>query len=73
MKNWLTIKAPLFLFGIISTLCLFAQDDKKIDVDIDLNKESSSNWYQQPWAWVVGGAVFILLLVAILKSGGKKE
>ena len=49
----------------------FAQE-KGLDVDINVNKKES-NWYQQPWVWIVGGAVFILLLVAMLKGSGKKE
>jgi hypothetical protein len=48
-----------------------AQEDKKVDVDINVNK--GSDWYQQPWVWIVGGAVFILLLVALLRGSGKKE
>jgi hypothetical protein len=48
----------------------FAQD-KGLDVDINVKKETE--WYQQPWVWIVGGAVFILLLVAILRSGTSKE
>jgi hypothetical protein len=71
MKHWFSKKATMLSFGILSSLYLFAQDDKKVDVDISLDK-GDSNWYQQPWVWVVGGAIFILLLVAILKSG-KKE
>lgn len=27
-------------------------------------------WYTSPWVWVIGVAVFILLLVAILSSQG---
>ena len=54
------------LFSVLS----FAQE-KGVDVDINVNKKSSG-WYQQPWVWIVEGAVFILLLVALLK-GGKKE
>ncbi len=50
---------------------IWAQD-KGVDVDINVNKKGS-NWYQQPWVWIVGGAVFILLLVALLRGGGKKE
>ena len=46
--------------------------DKGVDVDIDINKKDS-NWYQQPWVWIVGGAVFLLLLVALLRGGGKKD
>ena len=46
--------------------------DKGVDVDIDVNKKGS-DWYQQPWVWIVGGAVFIIILVALLKGSGKKE
>ena len=58
------------LFCMIQFLILstagFSQE-KKIDISIG----EKSNWYEQPWAWVVGAAVFILLLVAILRSGKK--
>jgi len=42
-------------------------------VDIDVNIKKESEWYQQPWVWIVGGAVFILLLVALLRGGGSKN
>lgn len=50
---------------LLFALKLFAQD-KKVDVDINVGKQSQ--WYTQPWVWVVGGAVFILLLVALLRG-----
>jgi len=72
MKHWLNKKISLFVMGVLSTIYLLAQDGKKVDVDINVNKDNGSTWYQQPWVWVVGGAIFILLLVAMLR-GGKKE
>lgn len=33
---------------------------------------TSSNWYTSPWVWVIGAAVFILLLVALLRGGGDR-
>ena len=57
------------LFSFVSLLS-FAQD-KGLDVDINVKKENE--WYQQPWIWIVGGAVFILLLVALLRSGSAKK
>jgi hypothetical protein len=51
-----------FLFWAVAG---FAQDTKKIDINI--NAEGDNIWYMQPWAWVAGGAVFILLLVALLR------
>jgi hypothetical protein len=51
------------------TVPALAQDGG-LDVDIDVDKEPE--WYQQPWAWVIGAAIFILLLVAILRGGRKR-
>lgn len=65
VSQYYTRIAAFFLFNL-AALTSFAQD-KGIDIDIDVKKETE--WYQQPWVWVVGAAVFILLLVAILKSG----
>lgn len=53
----------LFFFNI----ALYAQE-KKLDVDINIGKENQ--WYANPIVWVIGGAVFILILVALLR--GKK-
>jgi hypothetical protein len=51
---------------LLFALKLFAQD-KQVDIDVNVGKETA--WYMQPWAWIVGGAIFILLLVALLRSG----
>jgi hypothetical protein len=67
MKNGL-----LFLIGSAFLSMQTWAQDKGVDVDINVNKKDS-NWYQQPWVWIIGGAVFILLLVALLRGSGKKE
>jgi hypothetical protein len=59
------------ILSVVLAVQSFAQD-KGLDVNIDVNKKDS-NWYQQPWVWIIGGAVFILLLVALLRGSGKKE
>lgn len=69
--NRLIKSGLLFFVSAILTVQIWAQD-KGVDVDIDVNKKGS-DWYQQPWVWIIGGAVFILLLVALMRSGGKKE
>ena len=63
-------KAILFFSGVLISVISFAQDKKEIDVNVNSNK---NNFWGQPWIWVVGGAVFILLLVAILRSGGNRR
>lgn len=62
------MKLVSFIAMFILSFSAFAQD-KKMDVDISVDK--GGEWYTQPWVWIVGGLVFILLLVAILR-GGKK-
>lgn len=61
--------AQKLLLIITSTLIAtvtFAQDKKEIDVNVSTHKD---NFWGQPWVWVVGAAIFILLLVAILRGG----
>ena len=68
ISKWVKFTSIIFLcFFSIAT---FAQN-KGIDVDINLKKETA--WYQNPVVWVIGGAVFILLLVALLRGGSKKS
>ena len=66
------------LIGLISLLFIsiiaFAQQEGGGGgTDIDVNIEKKGDWYTQPWVWIVGGAVFILLLVALLRSGKRAE
>ncbi len=60
----------------ILCLCFFSTalwaQDGGADVNVKITKESTT-WYAQPWVWVVGGAVFLLLLVALLRGGGNKN
>jgi len=67
-RSWLKLTG--ILLSSLLSLIAFAQD-KGIDVDINVKKESA--WYQNPVVWVIGGAVFILLLVALLRGGEKKS
>ena len=41
-------------------------------VDVNINTNSGGNWYASPWVWVVGAAVFILLLVALTRGSGRR-
>ncbi len=60
--------SALVLFFV--NIALYAQE-RKVDVDIELDK-NEPQWYNNPVVWVVGGAVFILLLVALLRGGKAK-
>jgi len=61
----------LYLSALTALISIigFAQDAK---LDVNVNTDNGNNWYASPWVWVVGGAVFILLLVALTRGGGRK-
>jgi hypothetical protein len=61
---------PSFLMVMLVIQGAIAQN-KGLDIDIDLSPEPE--WYEQTWLLVAAGAaVFILILVAILKNNGRK-
>lgn len=74
MKRFLsksTGKISLLFASMLLTMVTFAQETKKLDIDID-TKSEDSGFFMQPWVWVVGGAVFILLLIALLRGNSNK-
>jgi hypothetical protein len=64
-------RAMCTLMMTFFSLLTFAQD-KKVDVNIDTNGDGSGFW-GSPVVWVVGIAVFILLLVALLRNNSSKS
>lgn len=61
-------KAYFSLLAALMSVLSFAQDKK---VDINVNTKGD-NWYASPWVWIVGAAVFILLLVALTRGSGRR-
>ncbi|MBN3580980.1 hypothetical protein JYB64_01180 [Algoriphagus aestuarii] len=72
MKNLLnkyTQNFFFFLLAMTASVATYAQN-KGLNIDVEIGTEPV--WYQQTWVWVVGAAVFVLLLVALLKNNSKK-
>jgi hypothetical protein len=68
----IVLRTSVFFAGLFMGLVSFAQD-KSADIKVDVNTNKGSNWYAQPWVWIVGGAVFVLLLVALLRGGNRAK
>jgi hypothetical protein len=65
-------KAYASVIAVLISSFLFAQD-KATDINVDINKGGGGgNWYASPWIWIVGAAVFVLLLVALTRGGGRR-
>ena len=64
-------KAYLTVISALLSVLAFAQDGETKSVDININR--NDNWYSSPFVWVVGAAVFILLLVALTRSNRRTD
>jgi len=63
-----TFKTVLaFMFLTFLQVVAFAQDK----VVTTTKHTETYTWYAEPWVWVVGGIVLILLLVAIFSGKNK--
>lgn len=66
----------LLVFSFLSTV-LWAQQEttesSSSSTKVSITEENSTEWYTNPIVWIVGAAIFILLLVALLRSGGSNR
>lgn len=56
------------LLTAFASLAAFAQDGGSTKVDVNLGGESGAS--NIPWLWIIGGLVFVILLVALLNNRG---
>ena len=80
--NLVLLRSVLFMFLLSSSCLVWAQDagnssEKSSSVtssstSIHVGGDSAA-WYAQPWVWIIGAAVFILLLVALLNGNRKSS
>ena len=69
MKLIKTVRMKLFLTMLAllnCTIFVLAQDNGTSNVTT--THTESTSWYVHPWVWIVGAAVFILILVALLRG-----
>lgn len=62
----------VILSGFAASFKTFAQSVPE-KVDVDINTGGDIVWYRQPWVWAVGVAVFIVIIIAITRSGNKNN
>ncbi|WP_339918754.1 hypothetical protein [uncultured Flavobacterium sp.] len=65
-KKYLAIGTFFFFQSIV-----WAQEDQTIDVNLNVDG-GQSDWYAEPWVMVVGAAVFIIIIVALLRGKSSK-
>ena len=62
-------KLYLSIVSALISTTLLAQEKQ---VNIKVEKDGGSFW-GTPWVWVVGAAIFILLLVAVARGSGSRQ
>jgi hypothetical protein len=74
LKHLFMKKAYLSVLAAFVSALTFAQEGSGDGASLDVNVNTNDgNWYASPWVWVVGAAVFILLLVALTRGGGTRR
>ena len=65
-------KAFVFLLMVnVLPLLIMAQDSSgggSTSTTTTTRKVTETSWYTSPWVWVAGAAVFILLLIALMRG-----
>jgi uncharacterized membrane-anchored protein len=66
-----TFKKSLLLIALLFSQSLIWAQEKSVDVNLNVNK-GESDWYAEPWLLIVGGAVFIIIIVALMRGNSSK-
>lgn len=73
-------RAVFLLLALLNGTLLWAQDQPADGGSVTVSKTTTSSsttmtqdWYTQPWVWIVGAAIFILLLVALTRGGSSSR
>ena len=57
-----------FLFSCLQVV-LWAQDNPTDNTQTTKTTTTTTEtWYTAPWVWIVGGAVFLIILIALLRG-----
>ena len=58
----------LLIFNFVQLVVLAQDSTSSSSTTTSVTTEQTTDWYTSPWVWVIGAAVFILLLVALMRG-----
>ena len=66
--------AFVFLLSILGVFS-WAQDSTGTSTTVTTTESTTTTteWYTEPWVWVVGAAVFIIIIVALIRSNSGRD
>lgn len=63
----------LLVFFSFLQIILWAQEESTTTTKTSIKVNRQTDWYSSPLVWVIGAAVFILLLVALLRGNNSSR
>ena len=57
-----------FLFTCFQIVLWAQGGDQSVTTKTTSSTTKTTEWYTSPWVWVAGGAVFIIILVALMRG-----
>ena len=66
-----TFKKSLLSIALLFSQSLIWAQEKSVDVNLNVDK-GGNDWYAEPWLLIVGGAVFIIIIVALMRGNSSK-
>jgi hypothetical protein len=66
----------IFLILSLIQIVSFGQDSGSSSQNTSSQKTTSTTtttWYTQPWVWIVGGVVVLIILVALLRGNSTSD
>jgi len=66
-------KCLLICLALFQSMVIFAQDSSAVTTTKSTSSTTTTNWYMQPWAWVAGGVVLLVLLIAMFSGRSSRS
>ena len=62
----------MLVMTMFASVYAIAQEEAA-KLNVDVTRTETTTWYTNPWVWIVGVAVFILLFAAIVRGGSRTD
>ena len=68
VNRFVTFKYALMLFLVTIVNAIVWAQDSTVTASTQTTTTTEKTWYGEPWVWIVGGAVLILIIVALTRG-----
>jgi hypothetical protein len=73
MRYWIQAVAASLISGLWTGAAL-AQQQKQYPNDQGTSAAAGTEtWYSHPWVWILGAALFVIVIVALTNRGGRTK